>query len=163
MFLRQLCECTHNRDAATAGQVQTRLLLAHRLPPPAAPALAFYTLLPVPGVFEQRKWQMDFFPVLERTNCTYFLRIHPNTSSAPGLQRVVSPASRFISSFLWMASICPEIRIESSLDSREPSGGFRYEEGRRDRNHSLFKAVGAPENHAVWCPLPTTMCSLLCS
>lgn len=66
-------------------------------------------------------------------------------SHDPGLQRVISPTYCFISRFLWMASICPEITIGGSLGSLEPSRDFCYEESRYDHNHSHVESLGPGE------------------
>lgn len=56
----------------------TRRLWLHPLPALPHPNPYFF-LLPILEVFEWRKWQMAFsLPILERTNCEYFLCIHPN-------------------------------------------------------------------------------------
>lgn len=56
----------------------TRCLWLHPLPALPHPN-AYFFLLPILEVFEWRKWQMAFsLPILERTNCEYFLCIHPN-------------------------------------------------------------------------------------
>lgn len=53
-------------------------LWLHPLPALPHPNPYFF-LLPILEVFEWRKWQMAFsLPILERTNCEYFLCIHPN-------------------------------------------------------------------------------------
>lgn len=102
-----------------------------------------FFLLPVSVFFERRKWQMAFsVPILERTNCGYFLWMHPNYVKC---SRVTDYCKLrlLLYLFLFMASICPECRIDSSLVPWSHSRDFYSKESRCDDNHSHLKSLAA--------------------
>lgn len=111
----------------------------------AAPApLPLRTPCQAPQCFRKESGKLGLIPALERTSCTYFLRIHPN--HVKGYRGSVFCD---VSGSLRMVSICPESRIDNlraplGLQQRLVSMVKRCKD-----NHSHLKMWNCLEPHRL--------------